>query len=126
MEGRHCYNPASGCTTTGKTMPIAEYSHDSGRCAVTGGYVYRGRAIPALVGGYLFADYCSGEIRSIPANAPTVVPSTVLLRHQFHDHLVRRGCGGELLCDRPQRRAHVPGRPRLTFVTGRRPRPVMP
>ena len=32
-----------------------------GRCAVTGGYVYRGTAIPALRRWYVFGDYCSGE-----------------------------------------------------------------
>ncbi|HLX33930.1 MAG TPA: PQQ-dependent sugar dehydrogenase [Candidatus Limnocylindrales bacterium] len=62
LEGTYCYDPLTGCNTAGKTMPIVEYSHDVGRCAVTGGYVYRGTAIPALVGGYLFGDYCTGEI----------------------------------------------------------------
>jgi glucose/arabinose dehydrogenase len=70
LEGFHCYNPSTGCSTSGKKMPLLEYAHDSGRCSITGGYVYRGSRIPALVGGYLFADYCTGEIWVVnPANA---------------------------------------------------------
>src|SRR5437016_12668131 len=37
MEGRHCYSPSSGCDTTGLTLPIWEYGHDAGRCAIVGG-----------------------------------------------------------------------------------------
>lgn len=44
------------------TFPIAEYSHDGGHCSITGGYVYRGRAIPALYGVYFFSDLCSGTL----------------------------------------------------------------
>ena len=62
LEGFHCYNPTTGCSTSGKKLPLLEYTHDAGRCSITGGYVYRGSRIPALVGGYLFADYCTGEI----------------------------------------------------------------
>ena len=65
MEGAHCY--ASGtCGQTGLTLPIAEYSHSLG-CSVTGGFVYRGLTQPDLVGQYVFADYCSGRIWTIPA-----------------------------------------------------------
>ena len=65
MEGAHCYN-ATTCDQTGKTLPIAEYSHSFG-CSVTGGFVYRGSTQPDLVGQYVFADYCSGRIWTIPA-----------------------------------------------------------
>jgi len=83
LEGTHCYNPSTGCSTAGKTMPIAEYDHSNGRCSITGGYVYRGSAIPALVGGYLFADYCSGEIWVIDANASAPAAKTRLLDTDF-------------------------------------------
>ena len=62
MEGTHCYQPSSGCVRTGKTLPLTEYGHTDGRCSITGGYVYRGQAYPDLVGAYVYADYCSGEI----------------------------------------------------------------
>jgi hypothetical protein len=47
----------------GVVMPIAEYNHSDGSCSVTGGYVYRGEAIPDLQATYLFSDYCSGVLR---------------------------------------------------------------
>jgi glucose/arabinose dehydrogenase len=47
-------------------QPVAQYTHDDG-CSVTGGYVYRGSAVPALRGRYVFGDYCSGTIWSMPA-----------------------------------------------------------
>jgi len=61
MEGTHCFSPPSGCNSTGLEMPVAEYGRDDG-CSVTGGYVYRGKAIPALAGAYLYADFCSGRV----------------------------------------------------------------
>ena len=47
-------------------QPITQYTHDAG-CSVTGGFVYRGKAVPRLTGRYVFGDYCSGTIWSIPA-----------------------------------------------------------
>ena len=46
----------------GFTFPVAEYDHNEGRCSVTGGPVYRGAALPGLVGSTLYADYCSGTV----------------------------------------------------------------
>ncbi|HSX17580.1 MAG TPA: PQQ-dependent sugar dehydrogenase [Patescibacteria group bacterium] len=61
-EATHSYN-AAGCKGADQyVMPMLEYAHDNKRCSITGGYVYRGSAEPALVGKYLYGDYCTGEI----------------------------------------------------------------
>jgi glucose/arabinose dehydrogenase len=69
MEGRHCNIPPTGCNRSGKRLPLLEYTQSSGRCAVTGGYVYRGTRIPALAGYYVFGDFCTGEIWAIRAGS---------------------------------------------------------
>lgn len=69
-EGLVCSSlPPSNCTSTGCvcgaagfTDPIWQYDRGEGRCSITGGYVYRGCAIPDLLGTYFYADYCSGQI----------------------------------------------------------------
>jgi glucose/arabinose dehydrogenase len=101
MEGSHCYNPASGCSTVGKTLPLTEYSHaTNGRCAITGGYVYRGKAIPALAGKYVFGDYCSGEIFSISSTAARPAPISVLRSTGFPISSFGEDRAGELyVCD---------------------------
>jgi glucose/arabinose dehydrogenase len=62
MEGTHCFR-SEHCETRGRLAPVVEYGHDEG-CSVTGGFVYRGRRMAALVGHYIYADYCRGWIRS--------------------------------------------------------------
>lgn len=42
--------------------PIVEYAHNEDRCAIIGGHVYRGEALPDLVGSYVYADWCSGVV----------------------------------------------------------------
>jgi glucose/arabinose dehydrogenase len=54
MEATHAY---AADDPSGVRMPIIEYDHDTTGHSVTGGYVYRGTAIPELVGRYLYADY---------------------------------------------------------------------
>jgi glucose/arabinose dehydrogenase len=63
VEGNNPFN--EGTAPEGAIAPIFGYDHDGGRCSVTGGYVYRGAAIPALVGIYVFADFCGGELRGV-------------------------------------------------------------
>ena len=62
MEGSHCYG-LGPCRREGLTLPVLDYGHGDG-CAIIGGFVYRGRAIPAAVGHYFYSDYCSGWLRS--------------------------------------------------------------
>ncbi len=62
MEGKSCYG-GSGCSQTGLTLPVLDYDHGEG-CSVTGGYVYRGSAVPAIRGRYFYSDYCTGFLRS--------------------------------------------------------------
>ena len=65
FEANDCYR--GPCDDRGGlTFPVATYTHAEG-CSVTGGVVYRGRAVPALVGWYLYADYCSGRVWAMPA-----------------------------------------------------------
>jgi glucose/arabinose dehydrogenase len=77
MEGGHCFQPSSGCSRTGKTLPLTEYAHTGGRCSITGGYVYRGKAYPDLVGAYVFGDYCSGELWYVDRGAARGVSPTL-------------------------------------------------
>jgi glucose/arabinose dehydrogenase len=63
MEGSHCYG-AGSCNQSGKTLPQLEYDHSSGACTIIGGYVYRGTRVTALAEHYLYADYCSGVVKS--------------------------------------------------------------
>jgi hypothetical protein len=71
MEGLLCTN-LSGCVCNAPelTLPIDTYP-TAGDCAVVGGYVYNGCAIPNLVGTYFYADYCSSRIWSFTYDGVT-------------------------------------------------------
>lgn len=61
MEGPACFAQAD-CASSGLVPPVAWYPLDGGRCAVVGGYTYRGSQHPVLHGAYLFADHCTGLV----------------------------------------------------------------
>ena len=94
MEGRHCYIPSTGCNTTGKTLPMLDYSHgqrplrDHAAATCTAA-----RAIPALQGWYVFGDYCSGQIWASCATAGAHASKVRAAQHDRSDQLVRRGRG---------------------------------
>jgi glucose/arabinose dehydrogenase len=67
FEGTRCFRGGDTCNVTGLTAPVAEYDHSLG-CSITGGYVYRGSAYPALAGTYFYGDFCSGRIFAITRN----------------------------------------------------------
>jgi glucose/arabinose dehydrogenase len=62
LEGTHRY---AGAAPAGAVPPVYEYPHTGGACVVIGGDVYRGSAIPALVGDYVFADFCLGTLQAL-------------------------------------------------------------
>ncbi|MDG2306529.1 MAG: PQQ-dependent sugar dehydrogenase [Candidatus Binatia bacterium] len=70
VEGSVCFRPPwvsdkprLECGIDGFVAPVVAYGREDG-CSVTGGYVYRGPSAPALVGRYLYADYCTGHVSS--------------------------------------------------------------
>lgn len=65
MEGPRCWSP--GCTPFG-ALPVTWYPTDDG-CAIIGGFVYRGSAMPWLRGQYVYGDNCSRRIESLAQNA---------------------------------------------------------
>jgi glucose/arabinose dehydrogenase len=65
FEGRARYRSGSPNPAGQLVGPVAVYNHDDGSCSVTGGYVYRGRAVRSAVGRYFYGDYCSGNVWSL-------------------------------------------------------------
>jgi len=70
MEGNNCYNDGAPegnlpCNDPSFTPPIHTYNHGGSRCSITGGYVYRGEAMPRSAGLYFFADYCTHDVYSL-------------------------------------------------------------
>ncbi len=63
LEGTACYN-ATSCNRQGLELPALEYDHSGGACSITGGFVYRGAAIPEIAGHYFYSDYCAGFVKS--------------------------------------------------------------
>src|SRR4029453_11354611 len=61
MEGSLCFEPPTGCDTTGLTLPVFEYDHSVG-CDISGGTVYRAGRYPSFYGIYYFGDFCTGRL----------------------------------------------------------------
>jgi glucose/arabinose dehydrogenase len=115
MEGFHCFQPSLFCQTSGLLPPVLEYGHEEGRCAIIGGYVYRGRAVPHLNGLYLYGDFCSGELFQFGAaegghlqTGPTVLLKTAMRISSFGEdeegelYVIDHGGGISRLTERPR------------------------
>ena len=79
VEGNHPFN--ADHAPSGAVAPLYEYDHRGGRCSITGGYVYRGAAIPKLTGTYLFGDECEGQIHGLRRAADGTVTAEDLGLH---------------------------------------------
>jgi hypothetical protein len=85
FEGTVCTNLSPGlCIPADFTAPIAEYDHNPtlGRCAVIGGYIYRGARSTLPAGAYIYGDFCTGEIfqlfPAVSGGTQTVLLDTAL------------------------------------------------
>ncbi|MFI2291259.1 PQQ-dependent sugar dehydrogenase [Streptomyces niveus] len=70
MEGTHPFR--GGTEPANHVPPVFEYDRNGLGCSVTGGYVYRGDAIPDLQGQYIYSDYCDGTLRTLKIENGTV------------------------------------------------------
>jgi glucose/arabinose dehydrogenase len=81
-EGLYPYN-TTGCNGTDYISPIIDYDHTGGRCAIIGGFVYRGKNAPGLTGNYIYADYCSKSIWALQYDSTAPPINTLLLTSPF-------------------------------------------
>jgi len=86
MEGTQCTGNSGSCpggvpacNAPAYTLPILEYDHATGDCAIIGGFRYRGLANPPLAGRYLYSDNCTGRIRMGTEGPPGVWTQSLLL-----------------------------------------------
>lgn len=74
MEAENCFNPGSGCDASAQNLqlPVASYGRAVGQ-SITGGYVYRGAAIPALHGAYFYADFATAAFFALRIENGSIV-----------------------------------------------------
>jgi glucose/arabinose dehydrogenase len=70
FEGNHEFEGDAQNPPPDYVPPVFEYANGGDTCAVTGGYVSRDRTVPALLGRYVYADYCDGSLRSFDPADP--------------------------------------------------------
>ncbi|MFD2999599.1 PQQ-dependent sugar dehydrogenase [Pontibacter toksunensis] len=78
MEGSDCFKPSSNCDEKNLIKPVHEYTHADG-VSITGGFVYRGKAMPELQGKYIYADYVSGKVWALSLNKDGTKADNALL-----------------------------------------------
>ena len=93
-EAKHCYN-ASQCPTEGFIDPVVEYGRDEG-VSITGGYVYRGTRLPALVGKFLYGDFATGRIWAVDKTADGAFVPLLLLETDLKISTFGQDAAGEI------------------------------
>ena len=114
-EGFHSFTGSTAAP--GARDPIVETSHSDGYCAIVGGYVYRGRAIPSLRGVYVYGDDCKPDIEALVQRNGRAIAKRRPRDPGRRAHELRRGRNRRALRRRP-RRHHLQVRRRM--ITGRR------
>ena len=95
MEGTACFPPGSLCSSVGLTLPVVDYGRSEGN-SVTGGYVYRGSTLPALVGAYIYGDFGSGNIWQLAPDGQGGHVNTLLLNSGLSISDFGQGRDGEI------------------------------
>jgi glucose/arabinose dehydrogenase len=92
-EGKHGFKPERAVGQL--TDPIKDYNHGEGHCII-GGYVYRGKSIPALEGIYVYGDYVDGWIAGLGCDGTKVTFDAHLLQSSLHISSFGQDRDGEL------------------------------
>ncbi|WP_256758780.1 sorbosone dehydrogenase family protein [Cohnella sp. WQ 127256] len=95
QEGMECFNPEDGCTKEGLEQPLFTYDHDQG-ISITGGYVYRGKQLPKLIGSYIYADYGTGLVWALQQRKDGTIENRTLLQSDANVTSFGRDSEGEL------------------------------
>ena len=93
-EASHCATEAT-CARGAMKDPVAEYSQEMG-VSVIGGFVYHGKALPALAGHYLFSDFASGNLWAIKQGRGVVRDPAPLMKLGIHPTTFAQAADGEL------------------------------
>lgn len=95
-EGAHCFEEPAPCVGGGLIGPVVEHPQPDYQ-SITGGYVYRGTAIPALVGHYIYGDYVTGAIHGVFDDEVTGLPEArPVLNPGFNISSFGQGLDGEV------------------------------
>lgn len=77
-ESIDCYNPKRDCGENGLIDPVLDLPQANGEHSITGGFVYRGKAVPALGGKYIFGDFVSGRLFALETKDGKAVQNSLL------------------------------------------------
>ncbi len=95
MEGTDCYPPGNPCNPTGLTLPVVDYNRSEGN-SVTGGFVYAGSRLPALIGAYIYGDFGSGNIWQLVPDGQGGYVNSLLLSLGLNIAAFGQGRDGEV------------------------------
>ncbi len=98
-EGAHPLGGGAGtaCNDPALVDPVAEYGTGvQGRCAVTGGYVYRGSTIPSLQGTLFYGDFCTGDVWGLDTTQAGATPQLLIPASGRNISSFAQDAGGEV------------------------------
>ena len=95
VEGSQCLSGTS-CDRTGLILPVFDYANAGNDCSITGGFIYRGQAIAALRGAYVYADFCSGRVWALRYDGSRLTEQGLLLDSDLQISSFAQDAQGEI------------------------------